>query len=39
MTDNNITQNTVEALAMAAGIKLTADESAALVANALATAL
>jgi hypothetical protein len=38
LTDNNITQNTVEALAMAAGIKLTADESAALVANALATA-
>ena len=38
MTDNNITQNTVEALAMAAGIKLTADESAALVANAQATA-
>ena len=38
MTDNPITQNIVESLALAACIKLTSDESATLVANVQATA-
>ena len=38
MSENNITQNIVESLALAGGIKLTSDESAALVASVQATA-
>ena len=38
MTDHTITENTVESLALAVGIQLTADEMTALAANLRATA-
>lgn len=38
MTDQTITENTVEALALAVGIRLTSDEKTALAASLRATA-
>ena len=38
MTDQTITENTIEALALAVGIPLTPDEMTALAANLRATA-
>ena len=38
MSENNITQNIVESLALAGGMILTSDDSAALVASVQATA-